>query len=43
MNLELRAESYGRLAQAAEQVALRPTQLARLLVLRGVDEMLRSS
>jgi hypothetical protein len=43
VNLKLEADQHERLRQAARTLGLAPTQLARLLVLRGVDEMLRSS
>ena len=42
VNVSLSAERHERLAQAARGVGLKPAQLARLLITRGVDQMLRS-
>lgn len=41
INIRLRADDYARLAEAADSVALRPTTLARALVLNGAAQVLR--
>lgn len=41
INMRLRADDHARLRRAAETVALRPTTLARALVLNGVTMILR--
>jgi hypothetical protein len=41
VNMKLSPEHHERLSEAARGVGLAPTHLARLLVVRGVDEMLR--
>ena len=42
VNISLGGERYEQLTQASVGVGLKPAQLARLLVVRGVDQMLRS-
>jgi hypothetical protein len=43
VNFRLRAAQYDDLAEAAELMNMRPTQLAGLLVVRGVDQILREA
>jgi hypothetical protein len=43
VNIRLRADDYARLADAARSVALRPTTLARALVLNGAAQVLRDA
>jgi hypothetical protein len=42
VNFRLAEDQHARLCQAAAMFGLAPTQFARLLVMRGVDEALRS-
>ena len=42
VNLKLQPREHADLLRAAEQLGLRPTVLARMLVRRGVDLTLRS-
>ncbi|HEV7805183.1 MAG TPA: hypothetical protein VGO80_05155 [Solirubrobacteraceae bacterium] len=43
VNIRLRADDHSRLVDAAQAVGLRPTTLARALVLNGVAQVLRDS
>ena len=42
VNFRMEASEHARLQTLAEHVAMRPATLARLLVIRGVDQALRS-
>ena len=41
VNIRLRTDDYARLMEAANAVGLRPTTLARALVLNGAAQILR--